>query len=458
MLWAVMAWSHAADEVPNAELCSGDVAAIRFEGNRVTRAQVMARELPQRTGMPCVLDDVIDGLTRLEDLGLFRSVRVELHPLPSSDRARAMQLRVPSRHDGTAIELQELPNVPGQLLEVRYVVREKFFFLGLPRVSRTSDGEVRAGVSLEWSNFLGRLHEMKLTSEWRQEDDGQGRGGFVHSLDYDVPRFLGSDNGVGVRLGIADRQVGFQADAGAERESVGEGQLASFRLGVTLASWLSERDGVQGLRLFYGAALEHRDYTLEQGVAGDTVGGTDLGWRVGLEHRAVHRDRYRRRGTRTGAAFSFANRQLGSDFDWHRVDGWLAWYHPVGSGLDNLNLSLSAGVSENAPFGDRFYAIGGGEILRGVQKGQREGDVRLLLNVEYLRASLLRPALRWVVFADAGNAWPIDAVEVDDVLVRGGIGARYKLEALSRRDLRIDLAWDPQEARVVPYLSTQLTF
>jgi len=449
---------HAADEIPNVQLCSGDVAAISFQGNRVTRAEVMTRELPQRIGEPCVLDDVIDGLTRLESLGLFRSVRVEMHPLSPAEPADTAQLK--AADDGAARSLDDryAPATPGQLLELRYVVREKFYFLGLPRLSRTSDGEVRAGVSLEWNNFLGRLHEVKLTSEWRQEDDGQGRGGFVHALDYEVPRFFGSDLGMDLRLGLADRQVGFGGRDRVGRETLGEGQLASVRIGVTLARWLGEREGVQGLRLFYGAAIEHRDYTLESGVAGATRGGSDLGWRVGLEHRAVQHDRYRRHGLRAGGAFSFANRRLGSDFDWHRVDAWLAWYQPVGRGLDNLNVALSAGISERAPFGDRFYAIGGGEILRGVRKGAQEGDVRLLLNVEYLRASLFRPALRWVLFADAGNAWPIEAVEPGDLLLRGGIGARYKLEALSRRDLRIDLAWDPIDGRVVPYLSTQLTF
>lgn len=416
---------RAADAIPGSQLCVGEVSAITFAGNRVTRPEVMRRELPQRVGAPCSLDDVIDGLTALDDLGLFRSVRAEFHAGGGAD-----------------------------VLELRYVVREKLFFLGLPRLSRTSDGEVRAGVGLEWNNFLGRLHELKLRSEWRQEDDGQGRGGFVHTLDYDVPRFFGSAYGMALRLGVADRQVGFGRD-GVE---LGEGRLRARAVGLTLARWLNDSDGVQGLRLFFGTSIEHRDYTLLQGSSGTATDGVDLGWRIGLENRAVHRDRFRRRGWRYGGAFSFAESLLGSDFDWHRVDAWLAMYRPVGDGLDNLNLALGVGISDSAPYGGRFYAVGGGEVLRGVEKNAREGDVRFLLNVEYLRAVWSRPQLRWVVFMDVGNVWPVDAVDASDLLVRGGVGARWKLEALSRRDLRIDLAWDPERERIVPYLSTRLTF
>jgi len=466
------ATSTAADAVSGKRTCDGNIGSITFEGNRVTRAHVLARELPQRIGMPCDIDDVLAGLARLEALGLFRSVRVELRAIAERhDRVRYAGALAPAiltatrtpaptgvRHDdGQGERHGEVP-VGRELLELRYVVREKFFFLGLPRLSRTSDGEVRAGASLEWTNFLGRLHEMKLTSEWRQEDDGQGRGGFVSSLDYDVPRFFGSSLGLGVSLDVADRQVGFGDDGEDALATVGEGQLEAYAFGMTLAHWLNDSDGVQGLRVFYGAAVARRDYTLVRGARGTARDGTDLGWRIGIEQRAVHRDRYRRHGLRLGGAFSFANRRLGSDFDWHRIDGWLAWYRPLGTGKDNLNVALGLGISDGAPFGDRAYAIGGGEVLRGVDKGAREGDVRLLLNVEYLRAVRRLPAFRWVVFVDAGNVWPIDGIDATDLLVRGGIGARYKLEALSRRDLRIDLAWDPVEGRVVPYLSTRLTF
>ena len=100
-----------------------EVGRIEFAGNRVTRPEVLARELTQRRGEICSLDDVIDGIQSLMDLGLFRSVRAEL-------------------------ELERRPfavgggGSAGEVLVLRYIVREKLFFLAIPRLSRTSDGEL----------------------------------------------------------------------------------------------------------------------------------------------------------------------------------------------------------------------------------------------------------------------------------------------------------------------------
>ena len=383
----------------------------------------MARELPLQVGDPCALDDVIDGLQPLQDLGLFRAVRAEL-------------------------ELDE-----SRSLVLRYAVREKFFFIGVPRLSRSTDGMLRAGVSLEWDNFLGRLHELEIVSEWRQEDDGRGHEGFVNRIDYQVPRFLGTPYGFGVRLRTERRGVDFSRD-GVDY-GVGERRVIGLDLG--LSRWLVG-GGTQGTRGFVGTGVEHREIDVDAGEPGFALAGVNLGFRAGIERRRVRLDRWRRTGHRFGVAFGFANRTLGSDFAWHRVDAWGSLYLPVGPGIRNLNLRAAVGVSDGAPFGERFYSVGGGERLRGPDKGTREGDVQLLLNTELLTAFASRPAIRWVLFADVGNAWVRGAVDVGDLDWGAGAGLRWKLEAISDADLRVDLAWDHAEGRVRPYLSTKLTF
>ena len=187
--------AFAADPVPGERWCGvpdgdgvgtvRDVARIEFEGNRVTRPEVMLREIPQRSGEPCSLDAVVDGIQGIMDLDLFRSIRAEL-----------------------ALE-RGAGDPPEGALVLRYTVREKIFFLAIPRLSRTSDGELRTGLQLRWDNFSGRLHELRITAERRREDDGRGRSGFVRTLDYSVPRFLGSDWGAGIELALEERQVEF---------------------------------------------------------------------------------------------------------------------------------------------------------------------------------------------------------------------------------------------------------
>lgn len=489
-------WALAADEVPGSELCQGPLSRIEFVGNRVTSSQFMLRELALRPGEICSMDRVVDGVQRLLDLDLFKSVRAELVRVVSSegpdlaaalpvdpgttapqpefvdDSVQAVKLSFEDEpafgndgplDDGLHNALPEdLPPAPepdihghdGSEVELRYIVQEKFYFLGVPRLSRASDGEVRAGLSLQWDNFLGRLHELKITSEWRQEDEGRGRGGFVHGLDYNVPRFLESPYGLGVRFRVESREV----DLAQDDVDYGEGRREAQAIGLNLSRWLNRSESVQGLRVFLGSTLEHREYTVALGGLGPLTDGTDLGWSVGLEHRQIHRDRYRRIGHRLGASLRWSSSSFGSDFDWTRFDAWAVRYVPLGSELNNLNVRVSLGISDGAPFGERFYAIGGGDILRGVAKGERDGDVRLLFNVEYLDPWYVRPHLRSVVFLDGGNVWLHDDVDVTDLEWRGGVGLRWKLDSLSKTDLRIDVAWDADKGEVVPYVSTSLTF
>ena len=414
----------AADAIPGEGLCDGrPIGRVAFAGNRVTRAEVMAREIAIAPGDPCSLDEVIDGLQPLQDLGLFRAVRAGLE----LDERRALVLR--------------------------YTVREKLFFLGVPRLSRSTDGELRAGVSLEWTNFLGRLHELEIRSEWRQEDDGRGHEGVVNRIDYEVPRLLGTPYGFGVRLRAERRGTDFARD-GVE---YGRGQRHVLGLGLGLSRWL---DGttVSGTRVFVGTGIEHRDLEVDEGNVGFALDGIDLSFRAGFERRRLERDRWRRTGHRWGASFGFANEALGSDFSWHRLDAWGSVYLPVGKGLSNLNAKLAVGASDGAPFGERFYSVGGGERLRGPDKGTREGDVQLLLNTELLIGLASRPAIRWALFADLGNAWAKEEVDPRDLDWGAGVGVRWKVEAINDTDLRVDLAWDHARGRVRPYLSTKLTF
>jgi len=426
----------AADAVPGEQYCDvpdGDgqqraVDRIEFAGNRVTRPAIMERELVHRVGDRCSLDRIVDGVQALMDLDLFRSVRAELE-LEPSPFGRAT-------------------------LVLRYAVQEKIFFLAIPRISRTSDAELRTGLQLRWDNFAGRLHELKLTAERRQEDDGRGRDGYVNSLDYRVPRFLGSDYGLDVDIASERRQTGFS------RESVshGEGVRESRRFGVGIARWLDQGRGIGGLRLVAGVAFEERELELTRGTAGPHTGGFDSRVSVGLENRQVHREEYRRRGYAARVGVQAAGAWSGSDFAYHRTDLRLSHYYPFASGIHNLNLQFRLGISDRAPFGGDTYSIGGGEVMRGVAPGRDKGDMLVLMNIEYLSAFFTRPAWRWVLFVDVGNVYPIRRPALLEQNLRAGLGLRYKLRALTRTDLRLDVAWDPDEDELRTYVATSLTF
>lgn len=415
--------NHAADAIPGEQWCDRIVNDISFEGNKVTQAEVIRRELLQQPGEPCSLDNIIDGIQTTQDLGLFKSVRAELR-------------------------------LEDELLELVYIVTEKIFFLPIPRISRTSDGEIRFGAQMRWDNFLGRLHQLKLTYEKRQEDDGQGRAGYVHSVDYLVPRFFGSRFGMAVSLDRIRRNTELAQDGVVYGEALRESQRAEWRL----ARWAKKSRGIQGFSYFAGLAIEDRTYEIRSGVAGPYQGGLNANVVAGFDVQRVHQDTFNRRGHEYGVTLRVADSSLGADFNYARLDAHLRWFRPLARAQANLNVQLRLGLSSMSPFGERSYGIGGGEMIRGMRTGYATGDILTLANVEYLDGFFSYPALRWVAFTDIGNVFLKNDVKLHKQIVRGGLGLRWKLEELTNTDLRLDVAWDPKRSKMTPYVSTSLTF
>ena len=421
IFWAESVLS--ADAIPGEDFCNRLIDSIIFEGNRVTKPQVLLREIDQQIDQPCSIDQIVDSTQNIMDLGLFSTVLADLSMIDEQ-------------------------------LRLRFTVKEKLYFLAIPRFSRTSDAEIRAGAQLRFDNFLGRLHQVRVTSESRKEDDGEGPGGFVHSLDYNIPRFFGSDYGLAFQVASDRRKLNLALD-GTE---FGIGQSETQMLGMLATRWRNESQGVQGLRYYFGFLYRERDLSLLSGEAGPFSGGTDITAIIGAESKQIHQDLFRRRGSIMGGSLSFANDNTGSDFSYTRADLYGAVFLPLSRGIRNINVRGRIGISNGAAFGESSYSIGGGELVRGMKGGQVSGDVMALLNVEYLQAWFDYPQWRWVVFGDIGNVYKRNDINLLKLRARGGVGLRWKLLSLSNTDLRVDVAWDPDRSRAQAYVSSNLTF
>ncbi|MEE9334788.1 MAG: BamA/TamA family outer membrane protein [Granulosicoccaceae bacterium] len=412
----------AADAIPGEQYCDRPVSKIVFHGND-TKRRVLLREVFQKEGAVCSLDYVVDSVQSVLNLGLFRSVVAEF-------------------------KLNE------EKLELHFTVREKFALLVIPRFSRTSDAELRAGIQVRWDNVAGRLHQMKITSETRRADDGDGNEGFVHRFSYNVPRFFGSDFGMGVSFAVRRQQTDFRQDGVA----YGTGYDKSRVLDVTMSRWAANTDGVAGLRYFGGLQVAASDLSLTDGESGPFIGGDDISVVFGFENTQKQVNRYRRQGEVYGASLRLANSETHSDFSYVRLDGFWRFYRALPGASNNLNIQLRLGLSDGAPFGRRAFSVGGGEILRGLPPGSSTGDILTLANVEYLSAFAGREYWRWVLFADIGNVYNRDRVKLHRQKVRAGLGLRRKIESLSNTDLRLDFAWDTDAKRFRSFFSTHLTF
>jgi len=417
-----VAW--AADPVPGEAYCEGPIHSIEFAGNKVTKKYVMLGQLAFKAGSECSLDHVVDGLQSIMDLGLFRTVSAEF-----------------SRPDG--------------LLTVTYTVREKIYFLPLPRFSRTSDGELRLGAQLRWDNFLGLNHHVKLTAERREEDDGSGPSGKHYELEYEIPRFFASDTGLATALKFQTKQVGLEQD-GVEF-GIANNNDSQFEL--QLSRWANAGGVTKGLRYRGGFRIYHREQELLQGEAGPFAGGTDVALMVGFEKRDVRDELFRLNGKSFGANLRLSSSLIGSDFSYNRLDLFYRRYMPLrGLKLRNLNYQLRVGISDSGPFGQRHFSIGGGELFRGRQKHSQTGDILLLANVEYLQSLFGKQVLRGVLFTDIGNVYRHNEFDPLDLKAGVGAGIRYKLLSFSNTDLRFDAAWDSDKESFRYYISTDLTF
>ncbi len=416
--------AQAADAVPGEEYCNGPVTRIGFRGNRKTRAGVLQRQVSQLPGAPCSLDDIVDSVQSIMDLRLFKRT-------------------------AAVIERQ------GSDLVVIFEVVEKIYFVPLPRLSRTSDGELRLGLQLRWDNFAGLAHKVRVTSEKRQEEDGRGRDGHRHSIDYSVPRFFGSDYGMSFGLQHLSKQSELEMDDTVFGEAVRIDNSAR----IQMSRWTNTRGVTEGLRYKYGLSVQYREYDDLQGDLGPFEEGRDLFANVGFEYRGVRDDLLRLRGRVFGLDFRWSTEALGSDYEYNRTDFYFRRYKAIDrTGLQNFNYQLRFGYSNGGPFGERHYQLGGGNNLRGLEARSKSGDVMALLNAELLTAFENYQVLRWVLFADVGNVYRHNNIQPLKQKLGFGAGLRWKLLAVSNTDLRLDAAWDMENDDLRYYVTTNLTF
>ncbi|MDO6461139.1 BamA/TamA family outer membrane protein [Granulosicoccaceae sp. 1_MG-2023] len=406
------------------ELCEGTIDRVYFSGNEVTRESVLRQEMTFAEGDACDPKAIHASRQNFMDLGLFSSVKVSLTRY--SDR-----------------------------LVLQYKLREKHFILPIPRISRTSDGELRFGGQLRMDNFAGLNHQLKITSERHVEDDGAGRAGFEHSFQYTVPRFQNSRYGLSVQVSRMDKE--FELKQGGV--VYGESSRIGDSISLDIRKRRNRGAGSRGWQNSYGVSYEHRGHDLIEGELGPFEEGYNLQFSAGLWRNGVHLQKYRRTGYVYGGRVSVGVDSLGGDYEYQRFDGYYRGYRPIEADLlTNVNYNFELGYTNGRPFGERAYSIGGGESVRGLDSKSVDGDVKLLLNIEFLQAFPRYPALRWVGFWDIANVFPRWDFKPVYTKTGLGLGLRWKVVSFVRVDLRFDYGFSLTEQKGYTYIGTQLNF
>ncbi len=410
-------------QVEGAE-CQHPIEKIEISGNKSTKESVFIQELAIQVGEVCSIEAILETRQNFMDLGIFSSVK------PS------------------------LEGVEGGLI-LQFQVEEKYFILPIPRISRTSDGEVRLGIQLRMDNVAGLNHQLKFTSEKHAEEDGAGRKGFEHTFAYKVPRFANSRYGMSVKLVHLEKQNQLKRD-GME---FGESDRSSDKIEIGLNRRKHRVGGLKGWQNRFNLSYEIRGHNVTEGELGPFEEGENLRVSAGVKYDQVHLEKYRRSGFALGGDISAGIDILGADYQYQRFDAFYRSYIPLDAPtLTNFNYNMVFGITNGTPFGERAFSLGGGDTLRGLSGRTVDGDVRLLVNMEYLSALKINPALRWVLFWDVANIfprWKFKPARTENGL---GFGLRWKVVSFVKLDLRLDYAISLSEKKGFAYLATKLNF
>ena len=394
------------------------ITDIRFAGNKVTRPEVMLREVIVRKGQSASASAIERSRQNIMNLGLFRWVRAEMRP-------------------------------GGTLL---FTVKEKRFLLIYPLLSR--DGSrVSPGLRVRWENIGGRNHQFKFRYKRSDADEATSGDNDSYQFSFNNPRLAGTYIALNSALNLDRNPI----------ETVTGSTVTSrynrnhYTLGLQFSRWLVQPGPSRGWRYSGGVVIQDRRYSHELGTTGLYNNEMDVALTAGVSYTNVNDHLYSRTGTEYGVNGTFGMEDLGSDFGYNRVEFFYRRYRWLGAPHHNLNFQVKLGLADGGIFASEPFGIGGAKSLRGYDG--LEGEAYLQANVEYMRPLFGHRAFRGVVFLDLGGAWArVKDIDLGDLKAGVGIGIRFKIKTFVKLDLRVDVAYNADTGDTEVYAGTRNTF
>jgi outer membrane protein assembly factor BamA len=374
------------------------ISEIRFEGNDTTREQVFLREMDLAPGDPANPERIERNRQAILDLGLFRSVHIDQTPV--SD---------------------------GVVLTVR--VREKYYFLAIPRFDTSSDRDYSYGAQVRWNNVWGLNHTLNLYAEQGRYPDHRLREDErSFRLSYNAPYLLGRDS-FGGSIERIERVV--PDDAGSYDETIDRLELRisrDFRANRPRRGWIAST----GL------------YRQSQTTAGEFApppDGTATALVLGADYADVRFYLYSEQGRRFASRLELAQEGWLSDYSYQRLDmGYTEYIGLPWGEHHNLNLIGALGWYGGGTGRIDTYGLGGSGDLRGYPADYLEGQRYGYFSAEYLRP--LGPDwLRLLVLAEAGATGGSIEGGREGLYGNIGLGVRIRLTWFINVEIEAGVAW-----------------
>ena len=410
---------------PPAEQLYGPIREIVFSGNEETSDVLLRDEIGIRVGDAYVDVQLAAARQALMDLGLFREVK-----------ARAEQF--------------------GYGVRLTFEVDEKYYLLPLPRLSRSSDGDISLGGQLRFDNLLGLNHKLRVTLEREKADEGRGRETDQLRVDYAVPRLIGTRWGVRARIAEERHPVSTDADAGV----LGEWSRSDAQLQLGARRQLDDlTPSNPGWSIAFGISHNERQHEpLDDSGSPLPAGGQDRSLSLALDYSDVHAGRYRRFGRAWGGSITLGGQLSGGDYAYSSVRMYYRAFLPLSEAADNLNMSFSLGFANGSAWDLPRFSLGGSSSIRGIEAGSLVGDTMLLYKVEWLRGLRDHQSFRLLGFVDVGNTWRRYHIDPTDLEATIGGGFRWKIDAFVNTNLSVDIGYHPKSGDYKIYAGTSASF
>lgn len=394
-------------------LCSFTVEAvsiinnIHYKGNETTQSSVLNREIYIVPGDEINILLVEKSRQAIMDLGLFKSVQYYL------------------QENYTTIK----GNTTESLVDVVFVVEEKYYLLVIPRL-KINDDEIHVGLQLKWDNVFGLNHEARVLAEDRGSTSGIGESRYSFSYfypnwnnsAYNIDLTLQTDNEVDDSDGLIDRQDDL------------------FKFAVS--RWLNERGRNRGW--FAGASVLYQTRLFEDIIVSansENINAVVLGVDAGYIN--INNYEFNRGGKSYGYKLEWSHESLGSESEFTKhLIYYISYYQFDKFPTSNLNVQMQIGHSNEQFMGEDAFSLGSSDDLRGYDNNRFTGNTLFLSNFEYMFPQAGYPVIRYVTFIDIGNTYDqLSEIFHEALNVGAGFGLRWKIRAFVKLDLRADVGY-----------------
>lgn len=344
--------------------------------------------------------------------------------------------------------LEEIPLETERAVKIRVVLNEKWSYLPLPILTRTSDAEIRTGFSYEDFNFKGTASYIKVRWLNKWADDYDIYIGEELSLKLQLRDFIKEDTTIALSRS-SDHSLEQTFVKGEEVSSYRESKDA-YSIGLNRAFE----------KINAGISYSRRKHRYEH-LGGLTQPYSDvdmnsIGIFLGFD-TVNNLGSYIYEGYSLYLNVSASNEAIGSDLDATTYTLDHKKFIPLG-GRKNLAYRIRGAFIDGDAAEGLQLSVGGSRSLRGYEKGEYEGARTVQLSSEY-RFPVTTNYWGGVLFLDGAYAWPEgDAMRAEDMKWGVGLGLRLLIKWLVNGVGRIDYAYNLSRHESIAYAGMRHTF